>query len=108
MNLTFRFVNVINVKLGFKYKEYITAICIIDCMTLGRLYDDDKTIYDKLLKAKHWNPLLVGAAKLSQKCKCIVTKLIKNEMNIEKYKNLDKYVGNLFHNICMNKKRIWM
>ena len=69
---------------------------IIDSMTNGYLFNDDQAIYDKLLKVIHWNPLLVGAKKLNENYKKIIVKLINNELEIEKYKNLNEYVYNLF------------
>eukprot|EP01084_Bolivina_argentea_P020546 38200_1 len=103
---SFIFVNITNAQLGYEYKKYIKVISIIDRMMTGNFFNDDKTIYEKLKKMKSMSPVKVGAKKLDQRFKSVVIKLINNELDIEKFKNLNDYIDNLFHYVCENKKKI--
>eukprot|EP01084_Bolivina_argentea_P010505 19565_1 len=97
------FINILNTRFGWQFQKYIKAISVLDTMTSGILFNDNKNIYDKLLKVNHWNPLLVGATELDANCRDILIQLVKNELKIELYSNVPQYIERLFHHICVNK-----
>eukprot|EP01083_Nonionella_stella_P173839 600850_1 len=95
---------------GVDYRDYIRSMAVLDAMTNSRAFSDDQQIFAKIFKitgaSLNMNPLNVGAMALDDACKTSIEQLIENEFNNNG--NVDRFVSNLFHHICSNKRRVFV
>eukprot|EP01084_Bolivina_argentea_P114578 203947_1 len=107
-NTPLLFSNITNVTTGLDYRIFIKSIGIIDSFTVGGFYsNDDGTIKKKFFSraAKERNPARLGAVPIDVRHQYVTLKLIKHELGRGKFQKLEPYIQQLFHNVCVKKKK---
>eukprot|EP01084_Bolivina_argentea_P157930 275176_1 len=120
-NATLSFQNIIMASPATDYTFWIECLTIIDTLFNGTYYaNDDGSVYKKFLsisiyqqqqsKKTKMNPIFFGGRPISVGQKYVVIKIIKHQLNkyddtkYNKFKQMPKYVDELFHHICLQKR----